>query len=810
MAASIAYKINGSFDSKPLDQAQKGIEKLSKAAGAMKLAIGGFVVGAALKGLKSVIDGSSIAFVNQNKALTVANKAFLNNNKLSADSINNIKSAMNGFSLNNFIDGDTLNNAAALASNMGLNEKQIVKVLDAARELSAATGQDLNSCVKQLSQSYDGNVASLKKLVPEIGNLTEEEIKNGKAVDLIKEKYNGFSESMSKTFEGRSKQFANTFGDLQASIGGVFQGLKFMSEGAIMEPMKKLTSFIEEHRNHIINFFLNLPEIAGVAMTTLKDVITRTMDNLPSLGSFLVGTIANWLPVVGEFFKACGEILIGIFDVSFGNLGRLFYNKVIISIKESLQNLINDFVKEHPKIADWVGLDQIKLDMTPKAYNTFGTYVDAAKKNVEQAKQNAQDAIKKQAELNSNFASKYSDITSKAHEKLKTILNKDLPKDLKAAFDAGSEKIAENISGITSNSTSVSTAKTNVSVDTTKIESGAKKLSDALNKLGGAFNFAGSIISAFTDKASAMETAKSTFLNATQGIQKGTKEMAAAQQGLAVATQAADAAFKASIIGLIIALVVKLCSALREVSPAMNDLMNGIDIIMKTIAEIIGPIIENILKPFADGLRPIGLIIGQILIPALAVFNESFTPLNTALTEILNIIAPIITALQPAITAISKLLAMLTPMNIVLKLLAAVLKIFGDAIMFIYNKILVPVVNFLLKIICAVGNFFIRMYNGIIGVLNSISIFGWHPFNFSTKSEMNYDPMKLSQSPNNSSENGNGRRSGNTNMGGSASYTAAKDIYINIYYNHSYVNGDARQIALSIRDEIKSAERLGY
>nr|DAI32700.1 MAG TPA: tail length tape measure protein [Caudoviricetes sp.] len=810
MAASIAYKINGSFDSKPLDQAQKGIEKLSKAAGAMKLAIGGFVVGAALKGLKSVIDGSSIAFVNQNKALTVANKAFLNNNKLSADSINNIKSAMNGFSLNNFIDGDTLNNAAALASNMGLNEKQIVKVLDAARELSAATGQDLNSCVKQLSQSYDGNVASLKKLVPEIGNLTEEEIKNGKAVDLIKEKYNGFSESMSKTFEGRSKQFANTFSDLQASIGGVFQGLKFMSEGALMEPMKKLTSFIEEHRNQIINFFLNLPEIAGVAMTTLKDVIIRTMDNLPSLGSFLVGTIVNWLPVVGEFFKACGEILIGIFDVSFGNLGRLFYNKVIISIKESLQNLINDFVKEHPKIADWVGLDQIKLDLTPKAYSTFGTYVDAAKKNVEQAKQNAQDAIKKQAELNSNFASKYSDITSKAHEKLKTILNKDLPKDLKAAFDAGSEKIAENISGITSNSTSVSTAKTNVSVDTTKIESGAKKLTDALNKLGGAFNFAGSIISAFTDKASAMETAKSTFLNATQGIQKGTKEMAAAQQGLAVATQAADAAFKASIIGLIIALVVKLCSALREVSPAMNDLMNGIDIIMKTIAEIIGPIIENILKPFADGLRPIGQIIGQILIPALAVFNELFTPLNTALTEILNIIAPIITALQPAITAISKLLAMLTPMNIVLKLLAAVLKIFGDAIMFIYNKILVPVVNFLLKIICAVGNFFIRMYNGIIGVLNSISIFGWHPFNFSTKSEMNYDSMKLSQSPNNSSENGNGRRSGNTNTGGSASYTAAKDIYVNIYYNHSYVNGDARQIALSIRDEIKSAERLGY
>ena len=44
--------------------------------------------------------------------------------------------------------------------------------------------------------------------------------------------------------------------------------------------------------------------------------------------------------------------------------------------------------------------------------------------------------------------------------------------------------------------------------------------------------------------------------------------------------------------------------------------------------------------------------------------------------------------------------------------------------------------------------------------------------------------------------------------GASASYTAARDIYVTINYEHSYVNGDAREIALSIYDELKDCKKL--
>lgn len=50
-----------------------------------------------------------------------------------------------------------------------------------------------------------------------------------------------------------------------------------------------------------------------------------------------------------------------------------------------------------------------------------------------------------------------------------------------------------------------------------------------------------------------------------------------------------------------------------------------------------------------------------------------------------------------------------------------------------------------------------------------------------------------------------------TSSGTSTTYSAsgARDIYVNIYYEHSYVNGDAREIALNIRNEIRLAEAMG-
>ena len=48
----------------------------------------------------------------------------------------------------------------------------------------------------------------------------------------------------------------------------------------------------------------------------------------------------------------------------------------------------------------------------------------------------------------------------------------------------------------------------------------------------------------------------------------------------------------------------------------------------------------------------------------------------------------------------------------------------------------------------------------------------------------------------------------NTTTGAAASYTAARDIYVNINYDHSYVNGDAREIAINLYNELKDCKKL--
>ena len=49
-----------------------------------------------------------------------------------------------------------------------------------------------------------------------------------------------------------------------------------------------------------------------------------------------------------------------------------------------------------------------------------------------------------------------------------------------------------------------------------------------------------------------------------------------------------------------------------------------------------------------------------------------------------------------------------------------------------------------------------------------------------------------------------------TASGGSsgASYTAAKDVYVTINFDRSYVNGDAQDIAIALAREIRRAERM--
>lgn len=774
MASGISYPIQGKYNPKGEKDAINGIKKMTDAAKTFNLAVKGFVVAKVIQGINKVVNGSTEVFKNQNKAIVNFNKAVSNNAKLTNESLGNLNKTMSDLSRNNFFDGDALNNAAAFASNLGLSENQIKDVLSAATDLAAATGQDLNSAVKTLSESYAGNVGQLGKLNPAIKNLTKEELANGEAVKLIQKQYEGFADTMANTFSGRDTQFANAFSDLQASVGGIIQAAKFGLEGILIGPLNKITGWITENRETIIKVLYGLPDILKVVGKTGFEIIKKTftsegMANLFSfLGKSLLIYLKASLTATFELIRGLFDDILTLLDFVFGNtwrnlqdlLGKLG-NKLIDTLNTAFQKVLSaPGVKQ---LYEWLSgnkvanaqvisfkfkTDHAKENLSWK--DVTSTFDANFKKLVSTYKTEVQNGIAAETKALKEFASFYSDLTDEAVSQIKDILSKDLPEDVKQAMVAG---IIEANSETSTN--------TVISDSTTNIDSGVS--------------------------------------NASKGLQKLTSII----QTLGDVGQAVSLALSQNWIGLILMLIAKLVSALEGVSDSFSAFMDSISTIMGIVAEIIKPVVEDSIKPFLDGMQNLGTIIGELLSPIIMLLNEILVPILNSFTQSLDFIAPIV-------KLVGTLLKLFIQMNPLLKIFGTTFKIFGDILKAVYNYVLVPVVNFLLKIITAIGNFFIRMYNGVVGVLNSIEIFGWRPFNLSKKSELDYGSMKLERIDKYSSyEGGNssdGSSGGSSNSKGSASYTAARDTFVNIYFSNSFINGDSEQIAIMLAREIKRAE----
>lgn len=189
----------------------------------------------------------------------------------------------------------------------------------------------------------------------------------------------------------------------------------------------------------------------------------------------------------------------------------------------------------------------------------------------------------------------------------------------------------------------------------------------------------------------------------------------------------------------------------------MNEILNPLTTIMRSMFETLDPVLNSIIMPLSNILKIVGQTLGQILIP-------------------------LIEALTPVIEVVMK------------------------AFTWLYNNVLRPVGNSIISL-------FNMFYNAVVGVCNGF--IAMYNLLVSKKNEKDYMSYKSLDSGHlaeitDSYVRDYGSVNTGTTSGGSASYQAARDITVNVTYSHSFVNGDAREIALNIRDELRNAEALGY
>ena len=765
--AEIKYKISGKSDTTAIAKTQLAMKKLGSEVANINKIVGGFVIAKVMQVVSKVTNGATENFLAQNKALAQYNATVTKFGK----SLSNLNKIQNEVSRNNFFDGDSINNVTKMAVAMGLTEKQIEDVLKASTDLAASGVMPLDQAVKALSLSYSGNITQLKRMNPELANLTKHQLAQGEAVRIIGKEYKGMADAMANTFEGRDTQWKNNFSDLQAAVGGVIQATKFGFQGRMMDSLNKITEWINENKISIIKFLYGLPDIIAAIGKTGFEVIKKTFtgEGMVNLLSFLGKGLLVTLYATGSsfyhLFQALILDIINLLDFVIGNIWRSLQdllgklgNLIIETINIAFQKVLS--IPGIKQLYEWLSGNKIgdvqiidfrfdtnhadknlsNQDVASKWSENWNKVMDDYKKDVSKA-------LSAGAKTLDKFTANYSDITSDTTEQIREILAKDLPDDMKEAL----------IAGIIATDKSKGNNDYN-DKDNKDNKDNKKKISDLISTVGNAFIKSTGQIGNYINAAM-------------QGASSGGAYGAA--------------------LSVIAQLLSDIMQVVSENSEKFQVFQNFVTLILESLIEQIIPIFDEFVTPFLESFSAVKELISGIVYllgSIIGIFTEIFKEFTRNLNITASTVSGIFKIFGSTFQIIRGFIQFLQPM---MEVLSYVTRVIATAI-YTVEWVIVNGINMIIRALNQIPWVNISEISGFDDYDKAIDDI-WNAKN--TDEDNAYLNAAISSAASNTT-------------GASASYTAARDIYVNISYDHSYVNGDAREIALNLYNELKDCKKL--
>lgn len=233
---------------------------------------------------------------------------------------------------------------------------------------------------------------------------------------------------------------------------------------------------------------------------------------------------------------------------------------------------------------------------------------------------------------------------------------------------------------------------------------------------------------------------------------------------------------------------------------AINALMNWQTTVLNAFMDVIGPMINNLLEPLVGALAIIGNMLGQLFVPLFNTLAALLEPLYGILADLLNVMQPIFATFALLLGIVGMIVRACTP-------LLKVIEVITDAIGWVATQV-TKVVVLIAKGIDWLMNSIINIINAVIRAINNL------PFvNIGTIAQSDLAGTienSFGQQLTGAELTAAGSSTLSSLSNGGATYSGAKDIYININFDHSYVNGDAMEIALMLKAEMERAEAMGY
>jgi hypothetical protein len=116
------------------------------------------------------------------------------------------------------VDADVLRGLVAQAVQMGFSEKQIKSLVEASIGLSKVTGDSLDGSFQKLIGTTRGMARGLSAMIPELQNLTEEQLRSGDAFDIVAGKYKSAAGGAG-SYAYSVKQAGLAAGELSEDVG---------------------------------------------------------------------------------------------------------------------------------------------------------------------------------------------------------------------------------------------------------------------------------------------------------------------------------------------------------------------------------------------------------------------------------------------------------------------------------------------------------------------------------------------------------------------------------------------------------------
>jgi len=131
-----------------------------------------------------------------------------------------------------FGDEAIISQQAFLAS-LDFTETQIKDIINASVDLSEATGISLESAVRNTAKTFSGLSGELGELIPQLRDLTTEEMKAGEAVKVMADLFGGTAQAQAETLTGKIEQMKNAVSDAGEAIGSLLAPVVISVAGGI-------------------------------------------------------------------------------------------------------------------------------------------------------------------------------------------------------------------------------------------------------------------------------------------------------------------------------------------------------------------------------------------------------------------------------------------------------------------------------------------------------------------------------------------------------------------------------------------------